>query len=123
VRVYIAAPWDEREVARGVAAQVASKGHTITHNWWDHDVPEQDEAGMRRCAEDDVFAVIGADVFLLLNSQKRGEETSGKAVETGLALVRGCQILAVGEKSNVFHFLPAFRWFNNVEEAIAAIGG
>lgn len=135
MRVYIAAPWAEREEAARVAALLTEAGCEITHDWWNHD-PEklavvEDEAFLVQCARDDMHAVLDADVFLLLNTQKRGEETSGKAVELGLALsMRAAygagfmRILGTGIRgTNIFQLLPEVEWFDSTEDAIAAIRG
>jgi hypothetical protein len=133
MRVYIAAPWAERNWAAFVAGTLEAKGHTITHDWWNFDPGklgvQEDEAFLIKCAEDDYNAVVAADVFLLLNTQARGCETSGKAVETGIALYghrvqgRPSRLIATGQRyTNIFQHLEDIEWFNSTEEAIAAIG-
>lgn len=129
MKVYIAGPWDERERARAIALLLEAKGHSITHDWWNHDggVECTDEF-LRVCAEDDFNAVKCADVFLLLNTQERGKETSGKAVETGVALYANrfsgqpSRLIITGHRmTNLFHLMPEFEHFCNVEDAIDAI--
>jgi hypothetical protein len=124
LRVYVAGPWAERDKAAAVAAQIQARGHEITHDWWNYDGGEdQSEAFLRKCAYDDIFAVGDCDVLLLLNTQKRGEETSGKAVEMGMAYAWRKRILGVGIRgTNLFQYTDEVEWFPTVEEAIAAIG-
>ncbi len=56
------------------------------------------------------------DVFILLNTQKRGQETSGKAVEFGYALAMGKRCVVVGETSNIFHLLDDVEHVEMVED-------
>lgn len=128
MKVYIAAPWDHRDEADIAAAKFEVEGHTITHKWWDFDVPDLNRTRMQRCAEQDYNAVIAADVFFLMNLQERGKETSGKAVETGVALVCSREwgtprrLIAMGVRdTNVFQYLDDFTWVKSVEEAIGEI--
>lgn len=136
-RIYIAAPWAQRDYAREVAAAFVDAGFQITEEWWNHkDVPatinstehlkqESDalstealRAELLSQAEKDFDGILTADLFVLLNTQPRGQETSGKAVETGIALMCCLPIVAVGEPSNVFHVMDDFTWVTNIEEAI-----
>lgn len=117
MRIYVAAPWIDRDRARDVAKQLTEMGHTVTHNWWDHDFPWEDHPNLQKCAQDDVKAVRTADFVLLLNSSK----SEGKAVEQGLAIAYNIPIAAVdlgSDSKNVFHHLPNYIWFKSVEEAI-----
>ena len=79
---------------------------------------------MAEQAEKDFMGVGGADVFVLMNMQVRGSETSGKAVETGIALLANRAlgvplIYAIGERNtNIFHYLPEFEWRESIEEIL-----
>lgn len=127
LRVYIAAPWNDRFYAKMVAEKFIAAGHTITHDWWNYDVPDQDTKRLAECAEDDYDAVINADYFFLMNLQKRGEETSGKAVETGIALVCSREwghpkLIGMGEQgTNIFQYVDDFEWVDSVEDALGQI--
>jgi len=120
VRIYIAGPWDERDKAREVRNLLRAAGHTVTHAWWDIDVPDQDPVKLRDCAVDDLRGVLEADVFILLNLSK----SEGKAVETGIALVahraHGLPLIyATGiRNTNIFHYLPEIEWRDSVEQII-----
>jgi hypothetical protein len=129
-KIYVAGPWDERDRAAWVAAELVKRGHTITHDWWNYDGGgDQSQEFLAKCAWDDFRAVMDADVFLLLNTQKRGEETSGKAVELGIALATNLlapehdiRIIITGIRmTNLFHYLPEVEYFETVEEAIEVI--
>ena len=126
LRIYVAAPWSNRDVAATVARQLRDKGHVITHDWWSYEGEatngmDPDDKFMKQCADDDYRAVRTADLLLLLNLQDRGKETSGKAVETGLALAWGIPIIMVGSKTNVFHYLPDIYKASSIENALEHI--
>lgn len=117
MKIYLAAPWAERDLAREVAAKFEAAGHVITKQWWDH----CDNDDFAEQATEDIWGVLNADVLVLLNTQKRGEETSGKAFETGVAWMAELPIILVGEPSNVFHYLPAVKIVKTVEEALGTL--
>ena len=123
MRIYIAAPWIHREVAASWSFALEVEGHSISYKWWEHEGKgwEEDDEELARQAENDIAGVLSADLMLLMNSLK----SEGKAVEQGVAIVRGIPIIAVGvrrgESLNVFHFLPNYTWVGSLEEAIGEI--
>ena len=119
--VYICGPWAERPVARSVREKCRAAGLEVTSRWLDFLGDSHDPKILLEEALNDCDDVRRADVLLLLNLQKRGEETSGKAVETGMALEQGKTVFMVGAPSNVFHYHPRVRRFELVEDAIEAI--
>ena len=122
-KIYIAAPWKEKTLARETKSLLEAEGWMVTSRWIDgysNSVGGMDKSAqiLAREAWNDVEDVRAANVFLLLNTQQRGEETSGKAVETGIAIEREIPIFLVGGRTNVFHFLGNVRWFATIEDAI-----
>lgn len=100
-----------------VAEWVEAAGHTITERWWEY--PEtSDHDLLEACAQRDYTGVVKADALLLLNTQARGSETSGKAVETGIAIAMFKPVILVGERTNVFHHLPNVHVVATVDEAL-----
>ena len=129
--VYIAAPWAEREYARTVRDQFEAAGIPVLARWLDWTPPEGEEPTgtngldysdetLRTEALNDLTDIVKTRIFVLLNTQKRGEETSGKAVEFGVALalaqIQPKGILVVGERTNVFQYLV--EQVDTVEDAI-----
>lgn len=120
---YIAAPWAHQAEAKAARELFQAAGFTVTARWLDSE-DTHDPDTLRECARTDIEDIYHSQVFVLLNSQARGAETSGKAVETGIALTLGLPILAVGEKSNVFHHLEHpmfFTWVATVEDAVSKL--
>lgn len=124
MRIYVAAPWSDRDKAKGLGDQLETFGHEITHKWWIDEGKgyNGDEDHYRQCAINDFVAIQTADKVIILNTQPRGEETSGKAVEMGLAIAFQVPVVVVGEWTNVFHFFPGVRLVDTLEEAIDALG-
>lgn len=118
-RIYIAAPWIERETMPAIAKQVEARGWNITHKWWEFEGEEEDTSWefKQLCAAKDIRAVRTADVVLLINSVK----SEGKAVEQGIALAYGIPIVIVGDKTkrmNLFQTLNDYWWVKTVDEAL-----
>ena len=129
MRIYVAAPWADRDKAEKFADLLESKplGHTITHKWWITEEKGSDyaleEDLFRRCAIDDFVAIQTADQVIVLNTQKRGEETSGKAVETGIALALRVPVMVVGGWTNVFHYFPGVKLVDSCMDALEVLKG
>lgn len=118
MRLYIAAPWNNKDEARAAALLFEKAGHTITQKWWN----EPPGADLDCSARADWKGVTTANVVIVLNIAK----SEGKAVEQGIALQAGIPIVGVrGRKQlNVFqHLTPEFTWLQTVEEAIEYLKG
>lgn len=129
MKIYIAAPWKDRELAKATAAQLEGIGHSITHKWWKQEADNENEhmksyldvyshEFLKECALDDRMGVFNADAMLLLDTQK----SEGKAVEQGLAIAYNIPIIAVGrlgsQSMNVFHHLDNYQWVETIDDAI-----
>jgi nucleoside 2-deoxyribosyltransferase len=101
MRVYIAAPYPERDAARLLMAELERAGFEVTSTW----LREEDELA-DKFARLDLADVDRADVLVAINPPtylKAG--TGGRHVELGYALALHKPIVLVGERSNIFHFL------------------
>lgn len=120
-KIYIAAPWVDREKMEEIATLFEGNGCTITHRWWNvENIPEVERTPslMKKQAEMDLNGVLEADAVVLINSVK----SEGKAVEQGIALAKRIPIIAVGKRGehskNVFHYLPLYHWVEDVNAAL-----
>lgn len=122
--LYLAAPWVHRHQANQVAQQFKAKGHQIISRWHSEWADKEDknvtDAEKRDEAEKDVLDVRHAEVVVLLNWEG---STGGMFVEQGIALALNIPVLVIGEKSNVFHYLPAVRCVSGFHEACIALAG
>lgn len=128
VSCYVAAPWGHRLHAKQAKEQLEAAGFVVTSSWIEkHADKPGDSSGLdfdpillKEEATEDAQDVHKADIFILLNTQKRGEETSGKAVECGMAMAWGKPVILVGEPTNIFHFLDVQK-VSDVQGAIDVI--
>ena len=125
MKVYVAAPWINKDEARAAAERLEAAGHTITKRWWEHrEVPgyltddHSNDAELTQQAIEDVDGVLASHVFVLLNLGK----SEGKAVETGIAIMQNLPIFVIGGKSNLFHYFPGVREVDTLDDVIAALG-
>ena len=129
VTCYVAAPWAERPLSAKAAEELEAAGFVVTSRWIDKHLPKTSESGLdfdpailKVEATNDAEDVFNADIFILLNTQKRGEETSGKAVETGMAMAWGKPVILVGPETNIFHFLDVQKVLD-IQGAVGVING
>jgi nucleoside 2-deoxyribosyltransferase len=90
---YIAAKWEEREVAARLARSLQQAGHRPSHPWWDDQAHFPDP---RREAEACIRGVREADVLIayMVNSLPY----QGVWVEIGAALASGRPVYLIGPK-------------------------
>jgi nucleoside 2-deoxyribosyltransferase len=125
-RVYVAAPWVDREQAVPIADKLEALGYTITHKWWLFEGESQNALSheeLQNYANDDVAGVATADVVLVLNSSK----SEGKAVEQGIAIALDIPIICITPEikpsSNIFHYLDCYTHVKTIEEALEIVNG
>ena len=123
MKVYIAAPFPDRDYARALKALIEEGGHEVTSRWIDRKLskeagplPLQSPQDVDECltgysadyltreAQDDLTDVRASEVVVLVTSQAGG---GGKEVEMGYALSHGIPIIILGKVLNVFHYLAA----------------
>jgi len=125
MKIYIAAPWKDKELMPGIAERVEGAGHMITHKWWElESAPEGDWSNtsvLRQQAMNDVRGVKNADLVLVLNTAK----SEGKSLEQGVAIADNKPIIIVGVRGefsmNVFHYLDNYRWVENLGDALEVL--
>lgn len=124
MRIYLAAPWVDRDLAQRYAKFIESKGHVITHPWWNYEGADQtleSEEFLKDCAKHDVAGVETADVVIVLNTNK----SEGKAVEQGLAIAFEkpiiCMTPGAAPTHNIFHHLSNYRHVKTMEQAVDAL--
>ena len=129
-KIYLACPWARKDLAAEGKLTLEAAGFVVTSRWiTDHADKPADQSGLdfdatmlKTEAMHDVEDIYNCDIMVLLNTQKRGEETSGKAVETGIAMAWLKPVIVVGERTNVFHYLD-MPLLETIEEAISTIKG
>ena len=107
IKVYLACPWKRKDEAKLGKIQLEEAGLEVTSRWIDlhGDKEKEDPLDFKYFEEEaihDVQDVYRADILILLNLEK----SEGKAAETGMALAWNKPVILVGERSNIFHYLP-----------------
>lgn len=104
--IYIAAPWANREIAKGVRVELVSLGHLVTSRWLDvpdtGQLPSDRELCLRE-AKTDVEDIALADTLLVLTDPR--PIGVGHHVEFGIALAAGKRIILAGPVKSVFHHM------------------
>lgn len=113
MKVYIAAAFINRHIAREISRHFRRSGFKITSRWLNYEDPES-ETLANMCLED----ICAADLLVLYNWNQHPSITGGCHVEFGYALALNKEIILIGDKSNVFHQLKQVRHFEVVTEAI-----
>jgi nucleoside 2-deoxyribosyltransferase len=101
MKVYIAAPYQEREFAQRMMAELQRDGIVCTSQWLTSEDDLTDEH-----ARKDLRDIDRADAVLLINPECYASSgTGGRHVEVGYALARSKPVLLWGSRSNIFHYL------------------
>lgn len=101
MRVYVAAPFDLRELVSYMAASLESEGHVITYKWFDAELAvqaTQDNVGEKRVREIatlELAGVVSADALLVLYQRSGG---TGVWWECGMAAAAGVPIFALSAR-------------------------
>lgn len=117
-RIYLAAPFGDREKMEIIADLLKSRGHTITARW-----VYGGEEGLTReqIAILDLDDVDAADTVMSFTFPRGTPSTGGgRHVEFGYALAKGKRLVVIGYRENVFHHWPAVEVFPTLE---AWLGG
>jgi nucleoside 2-deoxyribosyltransferase len=125
MKVYVAAKFEEKELAKSMMDAVEEAGFTITHDWTAEAEPDampEDEAReyLIDCARKDMSGVCRADV-LIVAPHIRGK---GLFVEMGMALALGIPIIVINSLPAswcIFQEMPQVIHVQNIENAMNRI--
>lgn len=111
MKIYISAPYPTRDDAIKVMHHLESLGHEVTSRW----LKAPDELS-DAYAREDLADVARADLLLALNGPEWANAgTGGRHVELGYALCMGKQVVLVGARTNIFHYLDCIRVIERLE--------
>ena len=112
MKFYLASRYDNKLWLRGVRDKLQAMGHRVISAWLDEgdalDVQIEDvPIGIMICrAEDDITEILGVDTFVHFQSRNRPNIRGGSSVEFGIALAREKKMIIVGDRINIFDFMP-----------------
>jgi len=124
MHLYIAAPWATRHDMPEIVARFEAAGHTVPCRWWEFpDVPNMQHPDYHDQLEDnavqDYLGVIQAEALVVINS----DLSEGKAVEMGMAIAHNLPVVLIGERTNLFHFIPSVVVVPDVRQALRKLRG
>lgn len=118
MKVYIAAPYPERNLAIAVMRALEAKDVEVTSSWLK--IVEQNDSPT---AQKDLADVAACDVLLAINPPAWANAgTGGRHVELGYAIALNKKIVLAGDRTNIFHYLDhVVRVFSGDPEVIASL--
>ena len=118
MNVYVAAKFEEKDLAKRAMEKLCQAGHVITYNWTLHDDTDDPEE-LAREARNDAAGVLSADLLVFFPH----EQSKGGWFEAGIAWAKGIPIFIVSPMPTpcVFEHLPRVCRFITLHDALAAI--
>jgi hypothetical protein len=128
-RIYLAASWSVRGQMLVRQRELRQMGHYVTSTWLDDDTaavepgPDpncDDPERAAGCARADAADLMLADLVIM--STDVPSTTGGFHVELGLALAAEKEIILVGPRLNIFHYLPTIQHYDSWTEVLTYLG-
>ena len=126
MKYYLAARYSRIKEMQAVRDELEDRGHTVTSRWIDggHEAKDTgvDAAGThdecRRFATEDLNDIANSDILVAFTEAPRSNYSrGGRHVEFGYALgIAHIQVVVVGPRENVFHYLPCVAVYDTLEE-------
>ena len=126
-KVYVAGRYDRRVELSNYAAEITNLGYEVRARWLNGahslednpDVTKDNEHQFRAMfAEEDLQDLYVADILVTFTEEPQsGYFSGGRHVEFGYSLADEKEIIQVGPRENVFHFLPHIHHFENWADA------
>lgn len=121
-RVYVASRYSRRDEMRDVAEQLSERGFIVSSTWLQEDYPlNMNLDGLTpeqhaEIATQDLEDVISSDILIFFaEDQNNQPPRGGRHVELGYALALGVNVYIVGQRENIFHYLPNVKVVPNLE--------
>lgn len=117
-KVYIAAPFIMQAEIRDLCRQLEQELIFVTCRWPWEEKPlggYTDEFYASRALQD-LTEIDAADFVLLIGTVL--SRTGGKHFEAGYAVAKGKRLVVIGQRENVFHYLPDVEFVADWEEAL-----
>jgi nucleoside 2-deoxyribosyltransferase len=131
LKVYLAAPFESRELMLALRDALQARGVYVTSTWLTPaDGNNQNMAVIRDNYDDcrvraiqDFRDIDEADVLVLYKPRElhRQPTTGGHHVEVGYALGHGKPVFVIGDRENIFHYHPMTTTVKDIEELSAAL--
>ena len=119
---YLASKYDQKLFLRGVRDKLQAMGHEVFSSWIDEEEPlnvQIDDVPIEKLQQyglQDITEIIVADAFVHFQNQNRPNIRGGALVEFGMAYAWESKMILVGDRVNIFDFMPKVTCFPTVEE-------
>ncbi len=125
MKIYIAAASYRQREARNIYRKLQRRGFEVTSSWvFSRNLGRINLFNQE--ATRDLEQIDEADLVLALTENPKARHprytTGGRHVEVGYALAKGKDLVVVGPRENVFHYLPDVVQFNTLQEAVEHLG-
>ena len=130
MKIYLAARYSRHPEMRRYREDLEALGHTVTSRWinGDHQMAEAtmftngDEEQARRFAQEDWDDLFKADCVISFTETPRSTNgRGGRHVEFGIALGCGLDVIVVGPRENVFHYLKGVDVYETWEACLSRL--
>ena len=131
MNIYLAARYSRYPEMQGYAKDLEAMGHVVTSRWilGDHEVradgKAETDAWAPRWAQEDWEDLQCADCVISFTEAPGdvpGRARGGRHVEFGAALALEKQVVVIGTRENVFHWLPQVIFFPAWEDYLSVWG-
>lgn len=110
---YLASAFKRKAEMAECRAIMQAAGYNVVARWIDEEAESDDAAPTddyrMECALTDLQDVAACDVFVCFI----GGVGAGHHTELGLALAGGKRIVLIGQKNNIFHYLPLLEYYTD----------
>ncbi len=116
--IYLAARYGRHAELEGYAQSLRALGFTVSSRWHSGSHAFDEDAGITgeqslRFAQEDITDLLDAETFVTFTGDGDGAtKAPGHHIEFGYALARWAQIIIVGPRESVFHWLPSVWQFD-----------
>jgi nucleoside 2-deoxyribosyltransferase len=132
MKIYLAARYSRREELVGYKARLEALGHEVTSRWLsgDHFINCQEQgddgeytpeycAMRERFAIEDFEDVVACDAVMSFTEPRDSTcpPRGGRHVEMGMGIALGKELIVVGYRENIFHWLPQVIFCEDFEKA------
>ena len=125
-KVYLASRYKDRPTMLRWKTELECVGYKVTSRWINgsHEITTDatGDEDRQRFAKEDLADVVAAGIFLCHSDRSFFRSgRGGRHVEFGVAVATGKRIIMVGERENVFHWLPGVEVYPTIEKAIDSL--
>lgn len=117
---YLASSYSRRDELNTYRAKLEELGYTVNARWLSgaHEVRDNYEQRLENqiFAQEDMEDLSKSDIFMLFTNPLGHAGRGGHHVETGMAIAFGKEVIIIGQKINVFHYLPGIEFYETFED-------